>query len=112
MPILPVGRRFNPWDPEIASFIEWVTATELVTWRSYLVILGLHAHLSRYVTSSPFIRGTHLDTRIIQLIHKFAPDLNAIERVSFRGAVQTFVHDMKLIGKEFDYREPPPRDAK
>ena len=101
-----VGRKFESSDPEVKAFVECVSATERETWLSYLVLLGLNAHLSRYVTSSPFVRGTHLDTRMVQLIKSFSPDLSTIEIISFRAAVQRFVREEKIIGSEFDYREP------
>jgi hypothetical protein len=105
-----LDRNFESTDPKVAGFVEWVATKEKETWLSYLVEMGLNQHLSRYRSSSPFTRGTHLDTRIIQLIHQFWPELSSAGLCSFRWAVQRYIHDNKLIAKAFDYEEPPQRD--
>lgn len=100
-------RKFEPSDARVADFIEWVQANESETWLSYLVNKGLNAHLAKYMSASPFPRGTPVDTRIVQLIHKFWPELATSEITNFRWAVMGYINEHHLIKKAFpEYQEP------
>ena len=100
-------KKVKPDDPRVAEFVEWANANENELWLNYLVNKGLNAHLAKYMSASPFPRGTPIDARVLNLIHKFWPALTSVEVGDFRWAVMGHIHENGLIKKAFpEYQEP------
>jgi hypothetical protein len=100
-------RKLSASDPQVAAFVDWIVANENDVWLYYLAHMGLNSHLAKHMKSSPFMRGTRLDDKILQLIHRFDSSIDSVDVSTFRRAVQLHVRENKLIARAYkDFKEP------